>query len=163
MNILITSAGRRVSLVRAFKTELIKYIPEGKVFTADLNPGLSSACRVSDGFFSVCRVTDPAYPGELIAICLSNNIKMVVPTLDTELIPLAENIELFRKSGITVVISSPEIVKICRDKKKLFQYFDSIGFLRTEEIDLENPHFPIFVKPNRWKQQYWDYGNKRSE
>jgi len=148
MNILITSAGRRVSLMRAFKNELIKYIPDGKVFTADLYPELSSACRASDGFFSVCRVTDTAYSKELISICLSNSIKIVVPTLDTELIPLAENIELFRESGITVVISAPEMVKICRDKRKLFQYFDSLGFPRTMEIDAENPQFPIFVKPN---------------
>jgi carbamoyl-phosphate synthase large subunit len=148
MNILITSAGRRASLVRSFKNELIKHIPEGKVFTADLNPELSSACRVSDGFFSVSRVTDKKYCQELITICLTNNIKLVVPTLDTELIPLSENVELFRERGITVVISSPEIVKICRDKKKLFQYFDFLGFPRTLEIDPENPHFPIFVKPN---------------
>jgi carbamoyl-phosphate synthase large subunit len=32
MNILISSAGRRVSLVRAFQKELKKYNPKAKVF-----------------------------------------------------------------------------------------------------------------------------------
>jgi carbamoyl-phosphate synthase large subunit len=147
MNILITSAGRRVSLVRAFKNELVKLFPRGKVFTADMKAELSSACRKSDGYFSVVRVTDTAYSEDLIEICKNNNIKLVIPTLDTELISLAENINLFIDNGIQVVISSLEMVKICRNKKKLFQYFDSIGFPRTKEIDSENPEFPIFVKP----------------
>ena len=147
MNILITSAGRRVSLVRAFKSELLKFFQDGRVYTADLQPELSSACRQSDGYFHVSRVTDPAYPGELIKICADNNIKLVIPTLDTELIPLSENSLLFQEKGIHVIISTPEMVRICRNKKKLFHYFDSIGFPRTSEIDPGNPEFPIFVKP----------------
>ncbi|MEI6048940.1 MAG: ATP-grasp domain-containing protein [Bacteroidota bacterium] len=146
-NILITSAGRRVSLVKAFKKELVKFFPEGKVFTADMKPALSSACMISDGYFSVIRVTDPDYCKNLLEICLTENIKLIIPTIDTELIPLAENVELFRKNGIQQVISSLEFVRICRDKRKLFHYFDSIGFPRTREIDFTNPEFPIFAKP----------------
>ena len=37
-NILITSAGRRVSLVRAFQKELKELYPNAKVLTTDLNP-----------------------------------------------------------------------------------------------------------------------------
>lgn len=147
MNILITSAGRRVSLVHAFQNELKKFFPEGKVFTVDLIPELSSACRTSNGYFSVIRVTDPEYCSKLIDICLANNIKLIIPTIDTELIPLAENNKLFNDNGIFPVISSLEVVKICRDKRKLFQFFDSINFPRTSEVDLNDPQYPIFVKP----------------
>jgi carbamoyl-phosphate synthase large subunit len=147
MNILFTSAGRRVSLIRAFKAELKKLFPEGKIFSVDMNPNLSSACMISDGYFSVAKVTDPNYCEELLEICLANNIKLIIPTIDTELIPLAENIEIFTKNGIQPVISSVEIIKICRDKRKLFSFFDSIGFPRTAEIDFKNPEFPIFAKP----------------
>jgi carbamoyl-phosphate synthase large subunit len=147
MNILITSAGRRVSLVRAFQKEIVRYFPDGKVFTVDMQPDLSSACRISDGSFPVCRVTDPDYCTDLIKICLANNIKLIVPTIDTELIPLARNAELFIKNGIKPVISSFEFVTICRDKRKLFRYFDSINFPRTREIDFSDPEFPVFVKP----------------
>jgi carbamoyl-phosphate synthase large subunit len=133
--------------MRAFKNELVKYFPDGKVFTADLHPELSPACRESDGYFQVVKVSDPAYSDELLKVCIANNIKLVIPTLDTELIPLSENAMLFREKGIHLIISSPEIVRICRDKKKLFQYFDSIGFPRTQEIDAQHPEFPVFVKP----------------
>lgn len=147
MNILITSAGRRVSLVQAFKNELKKFFPDGKVFTVDMIPELSSACRASDGYFSVIRVTDPGYCNRLVEICLAKDIRIIIPTIDTELIPLAENIKLFNDNGIFPVISSLEMVKICRDKRKLFQFFDSINFPRTSEVDINNPQFPIFVKP----------------
>jgi carbamoyl-phosphate synthase large subunit len=147
MNILITSAGRRVSLVRAFKKELVRFFTDGKVYTTDVKPELSSACRVSDGYFSIVKVTDPSYCQILIDICLANDIKLIIPTIDTELIPLAENEQLFLNNGIKPIISSIEMVQICRDKRKLFHYFDSLGFPRTEEIDFKNPVFPIFAKP----------------
>jgi carbamoyl-phosphate synthase large subunit len=147
LNILITSAGRRVSLVKAFRRELRNIFPEGKIYTADMNPELSSACRVSDGFFSVAKVTDPSYSNELVEICLANNILLVVPTIDTELIPLTENVDLFEKNGIKLIASSLEMMRICRDKRILFRYFDSIKFPWTKEADIDNPVFPIFMKP----------------
>lgn len=147
MNILITSAGRRVSLVKAFKKELNKKFPEGKVFTVDLKPELSSACRVSDGFFSVPTVTDFNYCRAITDICTTNNIKLLIPTIDTELIVLAENIDYFRSHGVEPIVSTLETIKICRDKRKTHKYFDSIGFPRAMEIDIHKPVFPIFAKP----------------
>ena len=61
MNILITSAGQRVSLVQAFQKELKSVFENAKVFTVDLNPILAPACHISDGYFQVPRVTDDNY------------------------------------------------------------------------------------------------------
>jgi len=147
MNILITSAGRRVSLLQAFKKELSEFFTDGKVYAADMKPELSPACRIADGSFSIIPVTDPAYCEKLVEICLDYGIKIVIPTIDTELIPIAESIDLFLRNSIQPVISSVEFVKICRDKRELFKYFDSISLQRTNEVDLNNPQFPIFAKP----------------
>jgi carbamoyl-phosphate synthase large subunit len=147
MNILITSAGRRVSLVKAFKKELIKIFPDGKIFTVDMKPELSSACQVSDGFFSVPKATDPAYCKKLTEICKENNIKLLIPTIDTELIVLSENIEYFKNNGIEPVVSSIDVMLMCRDKRKTHRYFDSMDFPHAKEIDIQNPVFPIFGKP----------------
>jgi carbamoyl-phosphate synthase large subunit len=147
MNILITSAGRRVSLVRAFKKELVKYFQDGKIFTVDMIPDLSSACRISDKYFKVPKVTDPSYCDILMKICRDNNIKLIIPTIDTELLVLAENKNYFLEDGLIPVISDSDIIKICRDKRKTHKYFDSIDFPRSKEIDLSNFEFPIFAKP----------------
>ena len=91
MNILITSAGQRVSLVRAFQKQLKSVFPDGKVYTTDMQPQLSAACNVSDGYFQVKRVTDPGYIQELKTCCIENGITMVVPTIDTELLVLSSH------------------------------------------------------------------------
>lgn len=147
MNILITSAGRRVSLVRAFKTEINKVFKDAKVFTSDLNPEFSAACNVSDGFFSVRRVTEPEYIADLLQICTSNKIALVVPTIDTELQVLADHQEEFLKHGIQVVVSSSDFVNKCRDKRKINQFFQEQGIRIPKAIDKEQLEFPLFIKP----------------
>ena len=95
MNILITSAGQRVSLVRAFQKELKQLYPNGNVYTTDMFPELSAACNVSDRYFKVKRVTDEDYIPALLALCEQQRIRMVVPTIDTELLVLAQNRQKF--------------------------------------------------------------------
>ena len=146
-NILITSAGRRVSLVKAFRKELTSQFIDGKVFTADMNPELSAACSISDGAFSVPHAGDPRYCERLIRTCHENNIKIVIPTIDTELIPLSKNSDLFSRENINLIISSPEMVLMCRDKRKTQRFFDKIGLDRPREIKKELPEFPLFAKP----------------
>jgi carbamoyl-phosphate synthase large subunit len=148
MNILITSAGRRVSLVRAFKKELVRHFPDGQIFTVDMKPDISSACRISDKYFQVPAVTDKSYCKKLTGICKNYDINIIVPTIDTELLVLAENRDSFIKEGIKPIISTIDVVMMCRDKRKTHKYFDSIGFPRSREIDLKNLQFPIFAKPS---------------
>lgn len=147
MNILITSAGRRVSLVRAFINELKHFKKDANVFTVDLNPELSSACRISDGFFTVPSVLKKNYCETLLDICLKNHIKIIIPTIDTELLTLAEHEKFFINHGVIPIVSDKQIIEMCRDKRKTHQYFDLIGLPRAKEIDIENPGFPFFVKP----------------
>lgn len=147
-NILITSAGRRVSLVNFFKTELQKLIPNAKVFTTDLKPALSSACQVSDKSFKVPKVTDQNYIQKLLEICLQNEVKLIIPTIDTELLILAENKNIFNQNGIVCLVSDLEFIKDCRNKKLIHKFFDKKGIKRAQEFDKESKlNFPIFIKP----------------
>lgn len=147
MNILITSAGQRVSLVRSFQTELKKYFKDGQVFTADLNPVLAPACHISDQSFTVPRVTSPEYIDQLLHLCMNNQIKLVVPTIDTELLVLSENIEYFKRKGIHLLVSDSELVRECRDKRQINQFFERKGICIPQQYSLENLRFPVFVKP----------------
>ncbi len=146
-NILISSAGRRVSLVREFQKELKKVYPKSKVLVVDLNPDYSSACRVADSYFKICRVTDANYIDELLKICLDNNVGIVVPTIDTELLVLAENKEKFRKNGIEIIVSNRDFILKCRDKRLIHQFFKEQNIDVAKEIDRKNLSFPFFAKP----------------
>lgn len=146
-NILITSAGQRVSLVKNFQNTLHKYFCDAKVFTTDMNPELAPAAYVSDGCFTVVKVTDKQYIPQLLNICKNNKIGMIVPTIDTELIILSENKQLFSDNNITVCVSSPEFISTCRDKRNTSIFFKSHNIRVPNEIDKYNPIFPMFAKP----------------
>lgn len=147
MNILVTSAGQRVSLVRAFQKELKKIYPDGKVFTTDMCPPLSAACRISDGYIKVKPVTDRDYIPELLENCRSYKIGMIIPTIDTELLLLAENARLFSENEINLIISSSEFIAKCRDKRKTTDFFKRHDIHSPALLDKHNPTFPLFIKP----------------
>jgi carbamoyl-phosphate synthase large subunit len=147
MNILITSAGQRVSLVRAFQKELKQKFPEGKVYTVDVQPELSAACNISDRYFKVKRVSNTDYIPELLELCLKNNVKMVIPTIDTELQVLAHYRELFIEKGIHLILSSLSFVDQCRDKRKISRFFEEMNIEIPRPVDKYNPKFPLFIKP----------------
>lgn len=146
-NILITSAGKRVALVRAFKETLSKYFPDAKVYTTDMRPDMAPAAYVSDRCFSVPRVTAPEYPELLKQICLDNNIGIIVPTIDTELLLLASLKEEFRSLGISVIVSDEAFIRICRDKRNTGAFFEAKGIDIPRPVDVHSPVFPMFAKP----------------
>lgn len=146
-NILITSAGRRVQLVRSFQSELKKTFPNSKVFTAEANPEWSSACRISDSFFTIPRVDNDNYVNSIIDLCIKNNIKVVIPTIDTELIVLSKSKELFLLNNIKLVVSDFNLVSKCRDKRQTNVLFKELNIKTPISIDKNNPIFPLFIKP----------------
>ncbi len=163
MNILITSAGRRVSLVRAFQKEL-KYInPEAEVYAADSNPLLAAACHVSDGNFQVPRLDDPQYIDRLIELSRSKQIKLIIPTIDTELLLLAKHKERFTKNGITPLICSADFVLQCRDKRLIHKFFEEKGIRVAKEYPKNNFPLPLFIKPSNGSRSIDTYLIKHKE
>ena len=146
-NIIITSAGQRVALVRDFKETLVRFYAEAKVFTTDMNPELAPAAYVSDGCFEVLRVTDENYISQLRDICKKNEIGMIVPTIDTELLVLAENKKLFNDNDIIVCVSDLDFIKVCRDKRNTGDFLEKHNIRVPKAVDKYNPTFPLFAKP----------------
>ena len=146
-NILITSAGRRVELIRAFQVELKKKFPTSKVYTAEVNPEWSSACRLSDEYFTIPRVDNENYINSILELCIKNEIKIVVPTIDTELLVLSDSKELFLSNYIQIVVSDFDFISKCRDKRQTNVLFKDLKIKIPTAIDKKNPSFPLFIKP----------------
>lgn len=147
MNILLSSAGRRVSLAQAFRTELNARVSDGLLVATDMNPHLSAACHVADRRIAVPAVTDARYIDCLHAICTEQRIGLLVPTIDTELSLLAENRVRFAESGTEVVVSEPDLIRYCRDKRLTADLMVRHG-IRTPDIMSRNSlKFPLFAKP----------------
>lgn len=146
-NVLVLSVGRRVSLVKAFQKAFSDLKIEGDVFGADMNPEMSAACNVLNKSFLLPHVLKDEYIGKLKELCQRESIKLVVPTIDTELLKLAEYKQEFKALGVTLVVSDSELVVPCRDKRLTHDLFDEIGFPVPKTYDLDNIVFPCFSKP----------------
>jgi carbamoyl-phosphate synthase large subunit len=146
-NILITSAGQRVSLVKIFQTEIKRINPLNKVFTIDSNPDLSPACQISDGFKRVSRVSNSNFILELLEICRELQISIIIPTIDTELLLLSKNKHLFLAEGIVPIVSEFHFIEICRDKRETNKFFKNNGIEIPRNFDRSDLTFPLFLKP----------------
>ena len=146
-NILITSASRKVSLVRNFKKALSD---EGKVISADINPE-SPALYFADNHIIVPRSDDPNFIDFIINFCKKEEIKLIVPTRDEELSLFAKNIDLFEEIGTKIMVSSLEAIEICQDKVKFINFCRNNGFSIPKTYEdiksISNNDFPLFLKP----------------
>ena len=74
----------------------------GNIITADLKE-TAPTVHFSDKHFIVPRVTEENYVEELLKICQKENISLVIPLIDTELILLAENKPIFKEIGVKCI------------------------------------------------------------
>ncbi len=146
-NILITSAGKRVVLVQIFQRTLKEHGLEAKVYTTDMKPEMAPAGVVSDKCFRVSRCTADGYIEELLKICEEEDVGVIIPTIDTELLILSKNRPVFAEHGVQLALSNVEFIKICRDKRLTETYLKALGIPVPSAVDKYHPVFPMFAKP----------------
>ena len=146
-NILITSVGRRVSLVKAFKKSSVILKTESKVFITDLNPKTSPASYFADNSFKIGYFNDTNYIDNLLEICLKNSISIVIPTLDTELVLLSNAKIKFLSKGINIIISSINLIETLRDKITTNLFFNSLDVKTPIIFTKDAIKYPVFLKP----------------
>jgi carbamoyl-phosphate synthase large subunit len=114
MNVLVTSAARKVWLVEAFQRAVA---PEGgRVFAADLDP-LAATLRVADGTVALPRMDAPDFEARLLEACRRHDIGLLVPTRDAELPYFAARRAELAAAGVVVHVGPPETVRLCQDKR----------------------------------------------
>ena len=149
MKILFTSVGRRVELLQAFRKAADKLDVELIIMGVDISQ-FAPALYFCDETRSVCRIKEPGYIPQLLEICEKEKVDCLIPTIDTDLLLLAENKERFEAVGTKVLISAVEKVKICRDKRYTTDYFMSVGLkspIPVDDISKYKMGYPAFIKP----------------
>lgn len=146
-NVLLLSAGRRVELLQAFQRELSARSISAAVYATDLNPSLSAACQVADKAFAVPRVTADGYIDRLLELCVRQGVGLVVPTIDTELLGLAQARSRFEREGVVLVISDESLIQRCRDKRQTAALFGELGVTVPRIMQPDELSFPCFAKP----------------
>jgi len=148
VNVLITAASRRVALIRNFRLALEEM--GGNVITVD-NDIYSPALFFSHRHYKVPLVMDPEYLPTLRDVIEKEEIALIIPTIDQELMLWAENKAAFLQHGVRVSISDPATVLACNDKWETFKFFKQhkIPFPRTylpEDLTYRMT-YPLFIKP----------------
>ena len=149
LKILFTSIGRRVELVQQFRSAAAKLGIRLQIIGADITT-TAPALAFCDQTVIVPRITDSRYIPTLVEFCQSKCVDALVPTIDTDLLLLAEQKSLFSAVGTTVFISNPDKIRLCRDKRRTSDYFHSLGLHAPSSCDvvsLYNGGFPAFIKP----------------
>jgi carbamoyl-phosphate synthase large subunit len=153
VNILISSAGRRVGLMNCFRESLSELGISGRIIAVDVTP-YSAAAQLADDFYLVAKCTDPSFIPEVQQICEQEEVHLVVPTIDTELPAYAAARESFRKLGADIAISSPETVGICCNKILTHEWLAAHGLPVPRQAapgvilaDSRQWTLPLIIKP----------------
>ena len=152
-NILLSSAGRRIGLVQCFRNALRDLGIEGKVLCIDAASD-APAAHLTDGSWLVPRCDKPAFLSSVLEICRRERVRLLVPTIDTELEHYAAAEDVFRQAGVAVCISDPSTVEIAGDKARTHEWLVRNSFPTVRQMPLEaikeSPEgwgFPVIVKP----------------
>ncbi|OQA00148.1 MAG: carbamoyl phosphate synthase-like protein [Planctomycetes bacterium ADurb.Bin401] len=151
-NILFTCIGRRVSLLNSFREAAKNLKLDCRIFGTE-KAVLSSALQLCDKKFIVNSVDHLHYIKQLLAIVKQNNVRLMVPTVDLDLQILAKNKERFSKIGCTVLVSEPDVVSICQDKRKTYEFLKENNFQTPLTMDAQialskkSLKYPLFLKP----------------
>ncbi|KPH75932.1 ATP-grasp domain-containing protein [Oceanobacillus caeni] len=152
INVLITSAGRRVELIKCFKEARDDMNLEGNVVAVDID-NTAPALYHADKHYIISRINDKNYITDLIKVCNEENIHLIVPTIDTELLKLSEYREFIQKNtNARVLISDKSVIEICRNKFNTQRFFIENNFgvprlIEKKDIENKNYDFPLFIKP----------------
>jgi carbamoyl-phosphate synthase large subunit len=122
ITVLISSAGRRTRLISCFREAAARLGVEITMLATDMNPAMSSACYAADSAFEVPHCLAPAFAEKIKALCAEHRVDLLVPTIDTELALLAQEVSAFRAFGTRINISSPAVVELARDKMKFHAF-----------------------------------------
>jgi carbamoyl-phosphate synthase large subunit len=152
INILILSAGRRVELVQCFQKAAKKLSVKSNIVAGDCSD-TAPALYFADKAYMLPRIHEPNYINVIIDACNQENISLIVPTIDTDLMLLAENKKIIEENtNAKVLISDYEVVEVCRDKINTQKFLEENNFgipkmYSDKDIMSGDLQFPLFIKP----------------
>ena len=124
--ILFTSVGRRVELIQAFKNAAQSENVDLELWGGDMSDDAPALCYC-DRRIQLCRINAQEYIPQLLHTCSKYNIDMLIPTIDTDLLLLADNKKKFNDIGTKVLIGEKDKIAFCRDKRYTADFFVKCG------------------------------------
>jgi carbamoyl-phosphate synthase large subunit len=122
-------------------------------FSADIDPHAPGLYLVDPAHRVLLpRGDDPGFVEAMLEICGEHSIDVLVPTVDSELVPLAEDRDEFEAAGTSVLVAPTRPLRLCLDKWALMQVADgSVPIPQSapldDDFDPGDFDLPVLVKP----------------
>lgn len=103
-----------------------------------------------DDFYIVPKVEKKEqFLESLLKICIKEEVDIIIPSTNIELLLLAENLELFKAKNIQVAVSDLNLLNIVRNKLFLYRFLTEKKFPVLPILDVRdnNLKFPVLGKP----------------
>lgn len=151
VNILFTSVGRRVELLRGFREAYQSLGVSGRIVAVDIDP-LAPALRLADRPYIVPRLDDPDYVPALLEILGREQVAVVFPLIDPDVPKLAAHREVLQATGARLAVVSPEAAGIAADKWRTNEFFRRLGLTVPRSwlpgrLGPSEAEYPLFIKP----------------
>jgi carbamoylphosphate synthase large subunit len=131
----VTAVGGGVgqSVLRALSHSHLKV----RIVGLDIGPMSAGLYWVDSAYLVPPANFERDYLKRLLTICAQEGIDVLIPGSDPELQPLARNQTLFSDQGCKVIVGSFEVVQICRDKRRLYEFCRerNLPFIKTYSLN----------------------------
>ena len=128
MNVLVTSIAKKIPLLHEVRKALSKANNGGKLFGADADKNCIG--RYFCDSFWLMPALDHLTLAELSDFCRSHEISAIIPTRDGELSCFAKWSENLEETGISIMVSAPNVIATCLDKLSFFQTLKDVPGLK---------------------------------
>ena len=150
-SVLLTCAGQRVDIVRAFRDALARRGEGGRVVVSDLDP-LSPSLVSADVVVELPAVDDPGYGQAVADVVVAHGVGAVLPLTDLDPVILAQAAPLVRDAGGRVFLPSPEVAAACQDKWLCHEILEGAGLPSpptwpVDGTDRDALPYPMMIKP----------------
>jgi carbamoyl-phosphate synthase large subunit len=144
--VLLTSASRKVPLVKAVQDAAQRLHADGRVIAGDSDPR-SVAAYLADDFWAMPR-TDEASVHDILNGCKERGVTCILPTRNGELLFWARNARQFHDVDIQVIVSPIPSLEVCLDKQAFFEFgrARSLPFIPTDSTPDPLPAGSLVVK-----------------
>jgi len=120
IQVLVTSISRKVPLLAAVKKALHFFGPKSRLIGTDIDPKCIGRYFVDE--FLELPPLDLLNKKTLLEICKEKAINAIIPTRDGELAFWSNRRDFLARHGISVMISHPHSIELCRDKYLFYQF-----------------------------------------
>ena len=146
MNILVSCAGgpAAVGVIKSLRD--INF--DGKIVAIDCDK-LSVGFHLSDKSYVVPFSVEDIFWEEVLKIIRDENINLILPTGDADIVHFSKNKSMLEKMGVSVFMSNYTSINICQDKFKFYNKCKNKFSLPETTLLYNKLDFPILCKPKR--------------